>query len=70
MTGMDLLSCMVRDATTDFEQDPAVLTILCGSAATAAIFSVGNLVAHLIADLTANPDILDEVWAEIRTKNV
>jgi cytochrome P450 len=68
-TGMDLLSCMVRDAATAFEKDPSVLTILCGSVATAAIFSVGNLICHLVADLTANPDILDEVRAEIRTKH-
>ncbi|KAI8949235.1 cytochrome P450 [Xylaria longipes] len=68
-TGMDLLSCMVRDAATAFEQDASVLTTLCGSVATAAIFSVGNLICHLIADLAANPDILTEVRVEIRTKH-
>ncbi|KAI0805715.1 cytochrome P450 [Xylaria sp. FL0064] len=55
--GMDLLSWMIRDATTAFECDPSVLSTLCGSVATGSIF-------------TAHPDVLDEVRAEIREKHV
>ncbi|RYC60778.1 hypothetical protein CHU98_g5412 [Xylaria longipes] len=68
--GMDLLSWMIRDAATAFEQDASVLTTLCGSVATGSIFSVGNLVCHIVADLAAHPDVLDEVRAEIRNKHV
>ncbi|RWA10584.1 hypothetical protein EKO27_g4514 [Xylaria grammica] len=69
-SGMDLLSWMIRDATTAFEQDASVLTTLCGSVATGSIFSVGNLVCQILADLAAHSDVLDEVRAEIRNKHV
>ncbi|KAI1355962.1 cytochrome P450 [Xylaria sp. FL0043] len=68
--GMDLLSWMIRDATTAFERDPSVLSTLCGSVATGSIFSVANLVCQIIADLAAHPDVLDEIRAEIREKHV
>ncbi|KAK8022823.1 cytochrome P450 [Apiospora rasikravindrae] len=68
-TPTDLLTWMVRDGSTPFEQDPSVLTTLCGSVAAASINSIANLVCHMVADLAAHPDVLDQVRAEIRTKH-
>lgn len=68
-SGTDLLSWMIRDATTDSEKDTSVLTTLCGSVAQASINSVANLVCNMLADLAAHPDILNDVRAEIRTKH-
>ncbi|KAI1809973.1 cytochrome P450 [Poronia punctata] len=65
----DLLSWMIRDATTPFESDPSILTTLCGSVATASIFSTANLICHLISDLTSHPEVLSEVVAEIRDRH-
>lgn len=68
-SGTDLLSWMVRDATTDFERDPSILSTLCGSVAQASINSVANLVCNMLADLAAHPDVLDQVRAEIRARH-
>lgn len=65
----DLLSWMVRDASTAFEKDPSVLTILCGSVATAAIFSNANLMCHALADFAAHPEVLEAVRSEIRSRH-
>ncbi|KAI1367937.1 hypothetical protein F5Y08DRAFT_336212 [Xylaria arbuscula] len=51
---------MVRDASTAFENDQSVLTTLCGSVVTASIFSIANLMCHMLADLAAHPDVLEE----------
>lgn len=64
--GLDLLSWMVKDGTTAFEQDPSTLSTLCGSVATGSIYSIANLMCHAVADLTAHPDVLEEVRAEFR----
>ncbi|KAI0444327.1 cytochrome P450 [Xylaria telfairii] len=68
--GIDLLSWMIRDATTSSEKNASILSTLCGSVATGSIFSVGNLVCQIIADLVAHPNVLNEVFAEIRSKHI
>ncbi|KAI0470547.1 cytochrome P450 [Xylariaceae sp. FL0804] len=64
-TSPDLISWMLKDGRTDLKRDPEVLTTLRGSIRPESIYNIANFVCRALDDLTAHPDVLNSIRAEI-----
>ncbi|KAI1127674.1 putative cytochrome P450 [Nemania abortiva] len=67
--GEDAISWMVRDGETDLERDPRSLSKLIGALLGGSTYSTASLVTGVVANLTAHPELLDEIRLEIQQKN-
>lgn len=62
----DLISCMIREASTEEEKDPFMLTRLVGSVIAGGTYSSAAFIVGVIADLVNHPKYLQEIQEEIR----
>ncbi|KAL3429159.1 cytochrome P450 [Aspergillus tetrazonus] len=60
---------MVAEATNDVEEDPYVFTDLLAALAAGGTYSSANFIVSVILDLTAHPQLLDEIREDIRQKH-
>ncbi|KAH3912386.1 hypothetical protein HBI56_233180 [Parastagonospora nodorum] len=61
----DLISCMIREASTEEERDPFMLTRLVGSVIAGGTYSSAAFVVGVIADLVNHPEYLKDIQEEI-----
>jgi cytochrome P450 len=62
----DLISCMIREASTEEERDPFMLTRLVGSVIAGGTYSSAAFIVGVIADLVNHPEYLKDIQEEIR----
>lgn len=65
----DVISWMIADGESELERDPKSLSQLIGALTAGATYSTASLVAGVIADLTARPELMKEVRKEIQAKH-
>jgi cytochrome P450 len=64
-----LLAGTIQAARNDFERDPEVIARLQIATAIGGTHSVSMSIEHVLFDLVCNPDVLEEVTDEIRSKS-
>ncbi|KAI1114204.1 putative cytochrome P450 [Nemania sp. NC0429] len=67
---MDLLTWMVTDGKSYNVTDASLLARLAASVAAGGIYSTANLVVGVLVDLTARPELCEEIREEIQVKHI